>query len=64
MEASQPAYRAGPVGETVSSMGKFQLARHDENWIRVKNETRPHCLNKQRISNSDSFISIAEMECS
>ena len=67
MEASQPAYRAGPVGETVLScvhMEKFQPACRDRNLTCVKNETRAHCLETQRMSNSDIFVSVAGMECS
>ena len=45
-------------------MEKFQPANGDRNWTRVKNETRAHCLDKQRMSNSDIFISVAGMECS
>ena len=68
MEASQPAYRAGPVGETVfilCSYGEIpaRLPR-DRNLTRVKNETRAHCLETQRMSNSDIFVSVAGMECS
>ena len=67
MEASQPAYRAGPVGETVFilfHMAKFQPACRDRNLTRVKNETRAHCLETQRMSNSNIFVSVAGMECS
>ena len=67
MEASQPAYRAGPVGETtfiLSSYGEIPARLPRQNWTRVKNETRAHCLDKQRMSNSDIFISVAGMECS
>ena len=67
MEASQPAYRAGPVGETVfilCSYGEIPAACRDRNLTRVKNETRAHCLETQRMSNSDIFVSVAGMECS
>ena len=67
MEASQPAYLAGPIGETVSScvhMQKFQPDCQDRNWTRVKNETRAHCLDKEHMSNSDIFILVAGMKYS
>ena len=39
-------------------------ACRDRNLTRVKNETRAHCLEMQRMSNSDIFVSVAGMECS
>ena len=42
----------------------FQPACRDRNWICVKNETCAHCLDKQCMSNSDIFVSVAGMECS
>ena len=67
MEESQPAYPAGPIGETVFTcihMVKFQSACRDRNWTHVKNETRAHCLVKQRMGSIDIFVSVARMECS
>ena len=45
-------------------MEKFQPACRDRNLTRVKNETRAHCLEMQRMSNSDIFVPVAGMECS
>ena len=45
-------------------MDKFQPAYRDRNLTRVKNETCALCLGKQRMSNSDIFVSVAGMECS
>ena len=45
-------------------MENFQPACGDRNWIHAINETRVHCLDKQRMSNVDVFISVVEMHCS
>ena len=67
MEASQPAYRAGPVGETVfilCSYGEIPARLPRQKFDTCQNETRAHCLETQRMSNSDIFVSVVGMECS
>ena len=67
MEASQPAYRAGPVDETtfiLCSYGEIPARLPRQKLDTCQKETRAHCLDKQRMSNSDIFISVAGMECS
>ena len=39
-------------------------ACRDRNLTRAQNEAPAHCLETQRMSNSDSFVSVAAMECS
>ena len=67
MEASQPAYRASPVGETVFSLcsyGEIPARFRRQKFDTCQNKTRAHCLEPQRMSNGDIFVSVAGMECS
>ena len=43
-------------------MKKFQPPCHDRNWTRVTKETRAYCLDKQSMSNSDTFVSVAGID--